>query len=140
MYIRNSEKILCEISEEKKQEILDTLEENISKVSESCEYNQKHQDIVAKDITASFGSILRTDKTTVTVEENRKKDGYVISAETDYKPSTWFWVFLAIDILCCAAFIGIVALIFTFGLYFYNKNLVTKSIADVLKNTVNELE
>ena len=128
-----SEKIKCAVSKETQQTILESLEEEFKKISQKCEIVEgRNGDAVkAEMISATFGSINRTDVSTITVAEARKKDGYTINVETEYKPSTFFWIFF---ILCgCGTAVAI-------GMYFYNKTIVQKSIADVLKRVKDENE
>ena len=132
-----SEKVKCAISEEMRTKLLDSLEEEFKKVSQKCQIVEGRDGdaVKAEMISATFGSINRVDVSTITVEEARKKDGYTINVETDYTPSPIFWVLLAVTILCC--FVGAVIPV---GMYLYNKTIVQKSIADVLKRIVDENE
>ena len=126
-----SEKIKCAVSKETQQTILESLEEEFKKISQKCEIVEgRNGDAVkAEMISATFGSINRTDVSTITVAEARKKDGYAINVETEYKPSPIFWV---ITLFCCCPV--------SIGMYFYNKTIVQKSIADVLKRVKDENE
>ncbi len=132
-----SEKVKCAVKAETQQKILDALEEEFKKVSQKCEIVEgRNGDAVkAEMISATFGSINRVDVSTVTVDEARKKDGYTINVETDYKPSPIFFVLLAVSIFffCIGAVIPV-------GMYFYNKTIVQKSIAEVLKHVKDENE
>ena len=132
-----SEKGKCAVKAETQQKILDALEEEFKKVSQKCEIVEgRNGDAVkAEMISATFGSINRVDVSTVTVDEARKKDGYTINVETDYKPSPIFFVLLAVSIFffCIGAVIPV-------GMYFYNKTIVQKSIAEVLKHVKDENE
>lgn len=132
-----SEKIKCTISEEMRTKLLDSLEEEFKKVSQKCQIVEGRDGdaVKAEMISATFGSINRVDVSTITVDEARKKDGYTINVETDYKPSPIFWVLLAVTVFffCIGAVIPV-------GMYLYNKTIVQKSIADVLKRIVDENE
>ena len=132
-----SEKIKCAVSEETQQKILESLEEEFKKVSQKCELVEgRNGDAVkAEMISATFGSINRTDVSTITVDETRKKDGYTISVETEYKPSILFFAFIGIGVITC-----VVGAVVPVGMYFYNKTIVEKSIADVLKRVKDEVE
>jgi len=132
-----SEKIKCAVSEETQKKLMDSLEEEFKKVSQKCSIEEgRDGDVVKVEmISATFGSINRVDVSTITVDESRKKDGYTITVETDYKPSPIFFGLLAVTILFC--FIGAVIPV---GMYFYNKTIVQKSIADVLKRIKDENE
>ena len=131
--------VKCEVNEQTEYGIYDSLEKEFTRISENC-FIQRNC-IRCDLIHASFGSILRTDSTRVYLEKNKKLDGYNIIAETEYKPSVWFWVFFIIDILLIETVIGFaVGIGITLGLYFYNKNLVIDAINNVLKNIKNEIE
>ena len=92
-------------------------------------------------INASFGSILRTDSTIISIQARKKADGYNIIANTEYKPSGFFWIFFIIDILLIETVIGFVlGMGVTLGLYFYNKKLVVSEIENALKNIKNQTE
>lgn len=132
-----SEKIKCAVSEETQQKILESLEEEFKKVSQKCDIVEgRNGDAVkAEMISATFGSINRTDVSTITVDETRKKDGYTINVETEYKPSMIFFVLLGIGVFTC-----IIGAAVPVGMYFYNKTIVQKSIADVLKRVKDENE
>ena len=132
-----SEKVKCAISEEMRMKLLESLEEEFKKVSQKCQIVEGRDGdaVKAEMISATFGSINRVDVSTITVDEARKKDGYTINVETEYTPSPIFWVLLAVTILFC--FVGAVVPV---GMYLYNKTIVQKSIADVLKRIVDENE
>jgi hypothetical protein len=118
-------------------QIFRALEEEFRKVSIRAFPNG--DTITADGINASFGSILRKDITTVTVNEN--KTGYTINCKTAYSPSVMFWVFVGIDIILIGTLIGfVIGIGATLGLYFYNKSLVEKSIRSVLENVSNNIE
>ena len=141
MILTASEKIVCDVSDEKQQEILDNLEEQFKKVSIRCMSDRRGESLTVESISASFGSILRKDITNVIVSETKKHDGYTISAETQYKPSTAFWIFCVIDLLLICTVVGlIIGFGLTLGLYFYNKSLVSKTLTDTLKRVKDEME
>jgi len=137
MKILASEKVKCAVSEEMRTKLIDSLEEEFKKVSQKCQVvEERNGDVVkAEMISATFGSINRVDVSTISVEELRKKDGYTISVETDYKPSPIFFVLLAVTLLFFC-----VGVVIPVGMYFYNQSIVKKSIAEVLKRVVDENE
>lgn len=137
MKILASEKIRCTVSEEMRSRLVNSLEEEFKKVSQKCQVVEgRNGDVVkAEMISATFGSINRVDVSTISVEESRKKDGYTINVETDYKPSPVFFGLLAVTILFCC--VGVVVPV---GMYFYNQSIVKKSVAEVLKRIVDENE
>ena len=110
-----------------------------NRISECC--TNTRNGIRCDSINASFGSILRKDSTTVSIQTRKKADGYNITANTEYKPSVFFWIFFIIDILLIETIIGfILGMGVTLGLYFYNKKLVVNEIENVLKNIKNQIE
>jgi hypothetical protein len=132
-----SQKVVCAVDDEHRIQIFRALEEEFRKVSIRAFPNG--DTITADGINASFGSILRKDITTVTVNEN--KTGYTINCKTAYSPSVMFWVFVGIDIILIGTLIGfVIGIGATLGLYFYNKSLVEKSIRSVLENVSNNIE
>ena len=137
MKLMASEKIKCSISDEMGKKLIDSLEEEFKKISQRCEIVEgRNGDAVKVEmVSATIGSINRVDVSMVTVDESRKKDGYTINAETEYKPSVIFFVLLAVTILFCFPTAAIPV-----GMFFYNKSIVQKSIADVLKRVKDENE
>ena len=110
-----------------------------NRISECC--TNTRNGIRCDSINASFGSILRKDSTIVSIQARKKADGYNIIANTEYKPSGFFWIFFVIDILLIETIIGfILGMGVTLGLYFYNKKLVVNEIENVLKNIKNQTE
>ena len=119
--------------------IYDMLEEEFKKISITVRENGNC--LEAESVNASFGSILRKDISTIKVEENHKKDGYVINCNTVYKPSVAFWIFCVIDFLLISTVIGfIIGFGVTLGLYFYNKSLVEKAVKGALDNVKQNIE
>ena len=139
MNLTFSETIKTSVNEKTSEEIFNALEDEFKKISNSV--RRLGDKLEATAVNASFGSILRSDVSTVTVSENRKKDGYVVNCETVYKPSAAFWIFIVIDLFLAITVIGlIIGLGATLGLYFYNKNLVTKAVQDALGKVKNNIE
>ena len=139
MLLSSSINIKTEFQEQYENEIYDCLETEFSRISNNC-YN--YSGIIHCDsINASFGSILRTDKTHISVKKRDTHGGYVVTACTEYKPSCWFWLFFVIDILLIETIIGFIAgMAVTLGLYFYNKNLVVDAVKNALQNVKNKIE
>lgn len=75
-------------------EIENALEEQFKKIASNVTWTGDGFRI--KDIEASFGSINRTDVTTVRV--NNTENGYLIIADVDYHPSVAFWIILLITL------------------------------------------
>lgn len=111
--------------------IADVLEQQFGKVATSVE--RVGDDLVVKDIQATFGSINRTDTTRCTIRTTNGR--YLIVAETTYSPTLWFWIFFVCGILF--SFIGTVI---PLGFYFWNKKIVKDTIADVLQRVEHELD
>ena len=133
MKFSNSIKVKCEPGDSTKVALIGAAEGELRRIADSCVENDG---IIAVDgINNSFGSILRNDKTIVRVKPSHKGDGYLLEAETEFKPSVWFWIFFAIDIILIETVIGfVVGMGITLGLYFYNKNLVQDGLKQALQN------
>lgn len=139
MNLAFSENIKFPVNEENLNAVCNTLEDEFKKISIST--RKLDDGLEATAINASFGSILRNDVSTITVKENRNKDGYVINCETVYKPSVAFWIFCVIDFVLITTIIGfVIGFGVTLGLYFYNKSLVEKSIKSALEKVKQNLE
>ena len=139
MKLTFAQNIKTTVNDETLASITETLEEEFKKVSASA--RPVNGNIKATSINASFGSILRKDVSTITVSENRKKDGYVINCETEYKPSVAFWIFCVIDFILITTVIGfVIGFGATLGLYFYNKSLVEKAVKDALDKIKQNFE
>ena len=120
-------------------ELNELIFDEFNRISDCC--TNTRNGIRCDSINASFGSILRKDSTTVSIQTRKKADGYNITANTEYKPSVFFWIFFIIDILLIETIIGfILGMGVTLGLYFYNKKLVVNEIENVLKNIKNQIE
>lgn len=118
----------------------ETLGREFNKISQSIWFKDSIT-LEAKSINASFGSILRDDKSIITIKESINKDGYVVNCDTVYKPSGYFWIFFVFDIFLLTTFVGfLVGMGSTIGLYFYNKTLVEKAIKDALEKVKQNLE
>lgn len=139
MKLSFAEKIKTTVCEEKENEIKVLLFEEFRRISDNCIEDQKY--LNCSSINASFGSILRNDSTIITMKARKKQDGYNIVADTEYKPSGFFWIFFVIDILLIETIIGFVlGMGITLGLYFYNKKLVAEGIETALRNVKNQIE
>ncbi|MBE6404980.1 MAG: hypothetical protein E7040_03055 [Lentisphaerae bacterium] len=139
MKLSFAEKINTPVCEEKENEIKVLLFEEFRRISDNCIDGQKY--LNCSSINASFGSILRNDSTIITMKARKKQDGYNIVADTEYKPSGFFWIFFVIDILLIETIIGFVlGMGITLGLYFYNKKLVAEGIETALRNVKNQIE
>lgn len=111
--------------------LLDTLDETFSPISESVERGRKS--VVAKNIEATFGSINRDDQTTLTLRQ--KSNGWLVTAETEYKPSKWFWVILVLSLLG-----WIIGIFIPIGIYLWHKNMVKNGVENALRKVNDELE
>ena len=88
--------------------------------------------ISASNIEASFGSINRSDKTTVRVISSGS--GYLITGETVYKPSFWFWVFVIIGLGTA------IPLILALFFYMTQKSTVRTGVEKVFDRVKNEFD
>lgn len=111
--------------------IADVLEQQFGKVAGNVE--RMGDDLIVKDIHATFGSINRTDTTRCSIRTANGR--YLIVAETTYSPTLWFWIFFVCGVLF--SFIGAVIPV---GLYLWNKKIVKEAIADVLQRVEHELD
>lgn len=127
------------ISDLQTTELEQAISEEFSRISNSCIQIKKN--FRCESINASFGSILRNDVTIVSLVPRKKEDGYNIIAETEYKPSGFFWIFFVIDIILIETIIGfVVGMGITLGLYFYNKKIVVEETEKALQNIKNQME
>jgi hypothetical protein len=127
------------VSDAYEAELNELIFNEFNRISDCC--TNTGNGIRCDSINASFGSILRKDSTIVSIQVRKQADGYNIIANTEYKPSGFFWVFFIIDILLIETIIGFVfGMGVTLGLYFYNKKLVVSEIENALKNIKNQTE
>ena len=120
-----SERIITNKSEV---EILDHAFIQFKKVSDSAK--MRGDEIVAKSIEATFGSINRADTTVVSAR--RIDDGILIVADVHYRPSFAFWIIL---IALAFTYIGwILPIIF----YLSHKSTVRKAVESCLQRVSNE--
>lgn len=140
MNLSFSTKINTAVNEASQSFLRETLGNEFNKISQSIWFKDSTM-LEAKSINASFGSILRDDKSIITIRESINKDGYVVNCDTVYKPSVFFWIFFVADIILITTVIGfLVGMGATLGLYFYNKSLVEKAVKDALEKTKQNLE
>ena len=128
MKFENSEKIKTKKTRE---EVVTCLEEHVKKISEKVAVTPKA--IIAESIEATFGSINRRDVTRFIVEP--REGGFLISSETNYKPSGWFWIFFVIGL-----FFWLIGAIIPLIFYFVHKNAVKDAIDAVLHRVQDEVE
>ena len=69
-------------------ELNELIFDEFNRISDCC--TNTRNGIRCDSINASFGSILRKDSTTVSIQTRKKADGYNITANTEYKPSVFF--------------------------------------------------
>ncbi|MBQ8680764.1 MAG: SHOCT domain-containing protein [Treponema sp.] len=109
-------------------EVVKFLEDSFRKTAETVTNNGGT--LTVESVNATFGSINRADKTIV---EAKEKDGdTLVLASVEYKPSIWFWIFLA-----CGLFTTVGWLI-PIAFYLYQKNTVKNGIEEVFNRTENE--
>lgn len=95
--------------------------------------------IVAEGINQTFGSINRSDMTTFS--SFKKDDGYMLSADCNYKPSVAFWVLIVIGlVLAAAGGAGFLIIFPVVGFYLYHKKIVREALEDILMNAANIAE
>ena len=120
-----SERIVTSLG---KEELLKALEEQFKKVSGNV---QRHgETLVAKSIEASFGSINRTD--TSTIELKNVDDGFLAVASVHYRPSGAFWIILIITLFTWVFWL--VPIVF----YLVQRKTVQEGIQEVFIRVKNE--
>jgi len=122
-----SERIRTSRSQE---ELLVVLEDQFKKVSEGVQ--RAGQTIEAKSIEASFGSINRSDTTTISLR--KADDGWLIVAEVHYRPSVAFWIILIITLFTWIFWLLPIAF------YLLQKNTVRTAITECLQRVRNEFD
>ena len=111
-------------------EILNALSNQFSKVSKSV--LRQYNGFEVKRIEASFGSINRSDTSTISIQE--KNEGYLLIADITYKTSIWFWIFFIIGLF---TWIGwLLPVVF----YMTQKNTVRKAVQDIFTRIKNEFQ
>lgn len=122
-----SERIRTQGSQE---ELLAVLEEQFRKVSESVQ--RSGQTLEAKSIEATFGSINRSDTTTVTLKKS--DDGWLLVADVHYRPSVAFWIILIITLFTYVFWLLPIAF------YILQKNTVRTAIVECFQRIRNEFD
>jgi hypothetical protein len=110
--------------------VLSAIAEAFRPISESV--NQGNHFVEATQIQATFGSINRKDTTRLTLKQ--KQDGWTVTADTDFKPSTWFWILLILTILT------VWGVLISVGIYWWQKTIVKGAIENALKQIADDLE
>ena len=111
-----------------KEEILRGLEEQFKKVSDSVQ--RSGETLTVKSIEASFGSINRSDTTTVELRDT--DDGYLLLANVHYRPSVAFWILLVI--LIFTYILWLLPIVF----YLTQKKTVQTGVQEVFTRIKNE--
>ena len=127
MKFTTTQKLRTRASEEA---VLSAITEAFRPISESV--NQGNHFVEATQIQATFGSINRKDTTRLTLKQ--KQDGWTITADTDFKPSTWFWILLVLTILT------VWGVLIPVGIYWWQKTIVKGAIENALKQIADDLE
>ncbi|MCI5779211.1 MAG: hypothetical protein MR051_05280 [Lentisphaeria bacterium] len=127
-----TETVTTEISGDSEEALEEALFAELRRISCSCRIASART-IEVESVNASFGSILRNDDTVVTLRPHRRGRGYVMEARVRYRPSVWFWLFLAGDLLLLEVLVGFLGLVLTLGLYFYNRKLVADALSTALR-------
>ncbi|WP_417378780.1 SHOCT domain-containing protein [Gimesia sp.] len=110
--------------------VFDAIEEQLNSVASTVERN--HDEIVAKMLEASFGSINRSDTTRITLKQ--KPEGLVLLADVHYRPSFAFWIILILTIF--SYIFWLIPIIF----YLIQKNTVKSAIENVFNRVKDDLE
>lgn len=110
--------------------VLSAIMEIFKPISESVE--QGNHFVEARQIQATFGSINRKDVTRLTLK--RKQDGWTVTADTDFKPSLWFWILLILTILT------VWGVLISIGIYWWQKTIVKGAVENALKQLADDVE
>jgi hypothetical protein len=110
--------------------VLSAIGEIFEPISESVE--QGSHFVEARQIQATFGSINRKDVTRLTLK--RKQDGWTVTADTDFKPSLWFWILLILTILT------VWGVLISIGIYWWQKTIVKGAVENALKQLADDVE
>lgn len=111
-------------------ELLTALDAQFNKISGST--NRAGQTIIAKAIEASFGSINRSDTTTISLR--KMDDGWLVLADVHYRPSFAFWVILIVTLFTTIGWIIPIAF------YLLQKKTVREAIVECFQRIKNEHE
>jgi hypothetical protein len=122
-----SERIRTQVSQE---ELLAVLEEQFRKVSESVK--RYGQTLEVKSIEATFGSINRSDTTTVSIK--KIDHGWLLVADVNYRPSGAFWIILIITLFTYVLWLVPIAF------YILHKNTVKTAIVECFQRIRNEFD
>ena len=88
-------------------------------------------ELVAKGVEASFGSINRSDTTEISARP--VDDGFIVVADVHYRPSAWFWVIFILTLFTYVFWLIPIAF------YLLQKKTVKEAIEDCLRNVKNEI-
>ena len=122
-----SERIRSTASSEK---IISAATAHFKKVSESV--SRSGQSIIIESIEASFGSINRSDTTTITLQKTQ--GGHILLADVYYRPSVAFWIILVLTLFTWVFWL--IPIVF----YLTNKNVVRTAIEQCFKRIRDEFE
>ena len=109
-------------------EIVEMLDDRLSRIAASVVRGEG--DFVVKGVNLTFGSINRSDTTTIIV--SKKVDGYLCVAQVRFRPSFLFWVFLILGLP--TAFGPLISVL----IYFHQKSLVRQSFESLFSRIDDE--
>ena len=112
------------------EELLSVLEQQFRKISEGV--RRAGQTIEARSIEASFGSINRSDTTTISLRE--ADDGWLVVAEVHYRPSVAFWIILILTLFTWVLWLLPIAF------YLIQRTAVRTAISEILSRVKNEFD
>lgn len=112
------------------EEIEAFLEAHLKKIADKVWWDDR--ELKAKGIEASFGSINRTDDTSIHVQNSR--GAYLLVSETHYRPSFVFWLFFI------AALFTYVGWIIPIVFYFHQRGSVKSAIESLMTRVRHEFE
>lgn len=125
MHFEVSERL---VTNESPEAVMEFAQRQFSKISSKTRLEGSR--LTARMVEASFGSINRSDVTTVQLQ--RTGGGYLVVSETDYRPSGWFWLFLIITLFTYVGWLIPIAF------YLYQRGTVKSAIQSSVDRIVNE--
>jgi hypothetical protein len=117
-------------SKKSKEEVLTFLEKQFRKIAQGVQ--RTGQTIEAKSLEASFGSINRSDTTSISI--SAANDGWLVVANVHYRPSVAFWVILILTLFTWIFWLIPIAF------YLLHKNTVRTAIIECFQRTKNEFD
>lgn len=111
-------------------ELVNALEMQFRKIGNKTE--RVHQTLIVKSIEASFGSINRSDTTTISLRT--AEGGWLIVADVNYRPSVAFWIIIMLTLFTWIFWL--IPIVF----YLTQKSTVRNAIVECLDRIKKEFD